>query len=78
MKDMNVIKDGFRVNDYLSDADSWFLTTDCPDGAKHFQRRPVKRGIEGDFETGNMRYKATERYSFGVTNPRSLFGVPGA
>jgi hypothetical protein len=78
MKDMNVIRDGFCVNDYLSDADSWFLTTDCPDGAKHFQRRPVKRGIEGDFETGNMRYKATERYSNGVTNPRGWFGVPGA
>lgn len=73
MKDMNVISEGYAVWDYLADPDRCFITTDVPDGLKFFQRRPVKRGIEGDFETGNMRYKATERYKAGATDPRGAF-----
>ena len=77
LRDMGLVPT-MSLNHYFSDDDFWLLVTDIPDGAKHFRRRPVKRGIEGDFETGNMRYKATERYSFGATDPRSLFGVPGS
>jgi hypothetical protein len=66
------------VNNYLTDTDAFFLLTDCPDGLKHMRRTKVKRGLEGDFETGNLRYKARERYSFGWTDPRGIFGSPGA
>jgi hypothetical protein len=66
------------VNTYLSDPDAWFLTTDAPDGLKHFKRRALKRGMEGDFETGNLRYKASERYSFGWSDPRGVYGTSGA
>lgn len=62
----------------LTDADAWFVTTDCPDGLKHMTRVGMKRGMQGDFETGNMRYKARERYSFGWTDPRGLYGSEGA
>jgi hypothetical protein len=72
------IGDGFSVNHQLTDTDAWFFITDVQDGFKHFVRRPVKKGLEGDFETGNLRYKASERYSFGFSNPRCGFGVPGA
>lgn len=77
LKDMNMIPKGFAVNHRFTDPDSWFLTTDCPDGLKHMRRTRVSRGVEGDFDTGNMRYKGRERYSFGATNPRGSFGVPG-
>ena len=69
---------GFKVNQRLTDNDAWFVTTDCPDGMKMFQRRAIKKGLEGDFETGNIRYKASERYSFGWTNWRGMYGSPGA
>jgi hypothetical protein len=62
----------------LSDVDAWFVKTDCPDGLKMFQRVAMKRGMEGDFETGNIRYKARERYSFGATDWRGVYGSPGA
>lgn len=67
-----------HVMTYLTDPDAWFIQTDCPDGLKHFRRKAVKRGMEGDFETGNMRYKAWERYSSGVTDWRCLYGSEGA
>lgn len=68
------IRDGFSVNHQLTDPARWFFKTNVPDGLKHFVRRPVKRGLEGDFETGNLRYKASERYSFGFSNPRCAAG----
>ena len=62
----------------LTDPDQWFIKTDCPDGLKHMRRTSMQRGMQGDFETGNMRYKARERYAFGWTDPRSLYGSEGA
>lgn len=76
-KDMRITGEGFAVNTYLSDTDAWFLTTDAPDGLKHFVRRKLKRGMEGDFETGNLRYKASERYSFSWSDPRGVYGTAG-
>jgi hypothetical protein len=78
IKNMGLISEGYAVNNYLTDTDAFFITTDCPDGLKHFRRVGVKRGVEGDFESGNLRYKARERYSFGWTDPRGIFGSPGA
>jgi hypothetical protein len=80
--DANYLKDkgligAPSINQYLSDSDAWFLKTNAADGLKHFQRRKLRRGMEGDFETGNMRYKATERYSFGWTDPRGIYGSAG-
>lgn len=72
------IPEGFRVNHYLTDTDAWFLTTDVPNGMKHFVRTPMATGMDGDFDTGNVRYKARERYSFGVSDPLGIFGSPGA
>ena len=69
---------GYGVNHYLTDADAWFLTTDIPNGMKHFVRSPMATGMDGDFDTGNVRYKARERYSFGVSDPLGIFGSPGA
>lgn len=66
------------VTPYITDTDSWFIRTDCEDGLKHFARVKIQRGMEGDFETGNVRYKARERYSFGWSNWRGLFGSEGA
>jgi len=73
-----MIKGGYKVNNFLTDPDAWFLLTDCPDGLKMFTRRGLKTAMEGDFETGNVRYKASERYSFGWSNPRCVYGSPGA
>lgn len=78
LKDMGSFPDGIAVNVYLSDPDAWFIKTDCPDGLKHFKRRPLKKGMEGDFETGNMRYKSSKRDSWGWTDPRGAFASPGA
>lgn len=72
------LPDGVVENHRLTDADAWFIKTDAPDGLKHMRRKGVSRGVEGDFETGNMRYKARERYSFGWTDPRGAFGSEGA
>jgi len=75
---MGMIPQGYRVNNYLTDADSWYITTDVPNGMKMFVRTPLNTAMEGDFDTGNVRYKARERYSFGVSDPRGIFGVEGA
>jgi len=75
---MGMIPEGYRVNNFLTDTDSYFLLTDAPNGFKHFIRSPIKTAMEGDFDTGNVRYKARERYSFGFSDPRCVFGSPGA
>ena len=78
IKNMGMVPEGYVVNNYLTDTDAWFLKTDCPDGFKHFERSPMQTSLEGDFDTGNMRYKARERYSFGYSNWRAVFGSQGA
>ena len=75
---MGMIPQGYRVNHFLTDSDSWYLITDVPNGMKHFQRTPLSTAMEGDFDTGNVRYKARERYVFGVSDFRGMFGVEGA
>ena len=75
---MGMIPQGYRVNNYLTDTDSFYIKTDVPNGLKMFVRAPVKTAMEGDFESGNVRYKARERYSFGFSDPRGIFGSPGA
>tara|TARA_B100000963_G_scaffold352304_1_gene365278 strand:- start:5366 stop:6307 length:942 start_codon:yes stop_codon:yes gene_type:complete len=72
------IPEGYVVNHYLTDTNAFFLTTDVPDGMKHFVRAPMTTSMDGDFDTGNVRYKARERYSFGVSDPLGIFGSPGA
>ena len=78
MKSMGMIPDGAVVNHFLTDTDAFFIKTDAPNGFKYFNRSPIKTAMEGDFDTGNMRFKARERYSFGVSDWRSVFGTPGA
>lgn len=72
------IPEGYTVNHYLTDTNAWFLMTDVPNGLKHFVRTPMATSMDGDFDTGNARYKARERYSFGVSDPLGIFGSPGA
>ena len=74
---MGMKTQGYRVNHFLTDADSWYIITDVPNGMKHFERTPLTTSMEGDFDTGNVRYKARERYSFGVSDYRGIFGVEG-
>lgn len=82
--DLNAIKtngtipEGYAVNHYLTDADAWFLTTDVPNGMKHFQRVALSTSMDGDFDTGNVRYKGRERYSFGNSDPLGVYGSTGA
>jgi hypothetical protein len=82
--DLNAIKtngsipEGYTVNHYLTDNNAWFLMTDIPNGLKHFVRTPMQTSMDGDFDTGNARYKARERYSFGVSDALGIFGSPGA
>ncbi|MBO02908.1 MAG: hypothetical protein CMG35_10605 [Candidatus Marinimicrobia bacterium] len=78
VRNMGMIPEGYVVNHFLTDTDAFFIKTDCPDGFKHFERTPLSTAMEGDFDTGNMRFKARERYSFGFSNPRAVFGSPGA
>jgi len=78
IKNMGMIPQGYRVNHYLTDPEAFFIMTDAPNGMKMFQRVSMKTGFEGDFDTGNVRYKARERYSFGFSDPRGVFGSPGA
>ena len=78
MKNMGMLPEGYVVNHFLTDTDAFFIKTDAPNGFKHFERAAVKTSMEGDFDTGNVRYKARERYSFGVSDPRCVFGSPGA
>jgi|TARA_R100000084_G_C4636001_1_gene141034 hypothetical protein len=77
-KSMGMLPEGAVVNHFLTDTDAFFIKTDCPNGFKMFQRTPLRTAMEGDFDTGNMRYKARERYSFGVSDWRCVFGTPGA
>ena len=72
------IPEGYSVNHYLTDTDAFFITTDVPNGMKHFVRTAMQTGMDGDFDTGNVRYKARERYSFGVSDPLGIYGSPGA
>ena len=78
MKNMGMFPEGYVVNHYLTDTDAFFIKTDAPNGLKHFVRSPMSTGMEGDFETGNVRYKARERYSFGFSDWRGIYGSPGA
>jgi len=78
IKTNGAIPEGYSVNHYLTDTDAWFLTTDIPNGLKHFVRSPMNTSMDGDFDTGNVRYKARERYSFGFSDPLGMFGSPGA
>jgi hypothetical protein len=75
---MGMIPQGYRVNNYLTDTDAFYIITDVPNGMKMFTRAPLTTAMEGDFDTGNVRYKARERYSFGVSDPRGIFASPGA
>jgi len=75
---LGMIPQGYRVNNYLTDTDAWYIITDVPNGMKHFVRAALKTAMEGDFDTGNVRFKARERYSYGVSDPRGIFGVEGA
>ena len=75
---MGMIPQGYRINNYLTDTDAFYIITDIPNGMKMFTRAPLTTAMEGDFDTGNVRYKARERYSFGVSDPRGIFGVEGA
>ena len=75
---MGMVPQGYRVNNYLTDTDAFFIITDVPNGLKMFVRSPIKTAMEGDFDTGNVRYKARERYSFGFSDFRGIFGSPGA
>jgi len=78
LKSNGSIPQGYRVNHYLTDPDAWFIITDVPNGMKHFVRSPMKTGMDGDFDTGNVRYKARERYSFGTSDPLGIYGSRGA
>jgi hypothetical protein len=78
LKSMNSIPEGFTINHYLTDTNAWFLLTDVPNGLKHFVRTPMQNSMDADFDTGNARYKARERYSFGVSDPLGVYGSPGA
>ena len=75
---MGMIPQGYRVNNFLTDSDSWYIISDVPNGMKLFSRTPLSTSMEGDFDTGNVRYKARERYSFGASDYRGIFGVEGA
>jgi hypothetical protein len=78
IKNNGSIPEGYAVNHFLTDTNAWFLTTDVPNGLKHFVRTPMSTGMDGDFDTGNVRYKARERYSFGVSDPLGIYGSPGS
>ena len=78
IRSMGMIPQGYTVNNFLTDTDAFMIITDVPNGMKHFERTPLSTKMEGDFDTGNVRYKARERYVFGVSDPRGIFGSPGA
>lgn len=78
IRNMGMVSQGYTVNNFLTDPDAFFIKTDAPNGMKMFERVSLKTGFEGDFDTGNVRYKARERYSFGFSDPRGMFGSPGA
>ena len=78
LKNNGSIPEGYTINNYLTDTNAWFLCTDVPNGLKHFVRTPLANSMDGDFDTGNVRYKSRERYSFGWSDPLGIFGSPGA
>ena len=78
LKNNGAIPEGYTVNHFLTDTNGWYLTTDVPNGLKHFERSPLTNSMDGDFDTGNVRYKARERYSFGWSDPLGVFGSPGS
>ena len=78
IKSMGMVPQGYVINNFLVDTDAWYIKTDAPNGLKHFNRAPIRTAMEGDFDTGNVRYKARERYSFGWSDWRGIFGTPGA
>jgi hypothetical protein len=78
LKNNGSIPEGYCVNHYLTDTNGWYLTTDVPNGLKHFERTALTNSMDGDFDTGNVRYKARERYSFGWSDPLGMFGSPGS
>jgi hypothetical protein len=78
LKNNGSIPEGYTVNNYLTDVNAWFLCTDVPNGMKHFVRTPLSNSMDGDFDTGNVRYKSRERYSFGFSDPLGMFASPGA
>ena len=78
IRNNGAIPEGYAINHYLTDTNAWFLMTDVPNGLKHFVRTPMQTSMDADFDTGNSRYKARERYSFGVSDPLGVFGSPGA
>jgi len=75
---MGMLPQGYVINNFLTDPDAFYIITDVPNGMKYFDRSPIKTAMEGDFDTGNVRYKARERYSFGVSDFRGIFASPGA
>jgi hypothetical protein len=78
LKNNGSISEGYAINHFLTDTNGWFLTTDVPNGMKHFVRSPLANSMDGDFDTGNVRYKSRERYSFGWSDPLGMFGSAGA
>jgi hypothetical protein len=78
LRNMGMVPQGYVINNFLTDPEAYFIKTDAPNGMKMFERVALKTGFEGDFDTGNVRYKARERYSFGFSDPRGIFGSPGA
>ena len=78
LKSLGSIPEGYRVNHFLTDTNGWFLMTDVPNGLKHFVRTPLANSMDGDFDTGNVRYKSRERYSFGASDPLGIFGSSGS
>ncbi len=78
LKNNGSIPEGYTINNYLTDSNAWFLMTDVPNGLKHFVRTPLANSMDGDFDTGNVRYKSRERYSFGWSDPLGIFGSPGS
>jgi hypothetical protein len=78
LKNNGSIPEGYTINHFLTDTNGWYLTTDVPNGMKHFVRTPLQNGMDGDFDTGNVRYKSRERYSFGWSDPLGVFGSPGS
>ena len=78
LKNNGSIPEGYAINHFLTDTNAWFLTTDVPNGMKHFVRVPLQQSMDGDFDTGNVRYKSRERYSFGWSDPLGMFGSAGA
>ena len=78
LRNNGAIPEGYCINHYLTDTDAWFIRTDVPNGMKYFERTALETSMDGDFDTGNVRYKARERYSFGVSDPLGMYGSPGA